>query len=809
MRRSAGIGLAGLLPFVLAPGTHPVAPPRAAPNGAVVRLAEFLPPAAPTDAADSAVVAFEADLSKAKAVRGVRAFEATTTAVSADLDPGEPTIEFPFACEADGIDAISLTMSASAGKARPRLFFLREGEPDPAGDAAVSFPWRFDRETRTVTVPLRGLLSWQGRIRALRLVPTNVAAAARVTGLRGLRLAPPPTRRERVTIGAESRDAIVTASPSPIEFEIVPEPGARLDFGIGVPPDAWNRVGGPVTFDVTVNGRERFRRALDPRVNWPDRQWVDASIDLSKFAGRATRIRFGIAFTANESCPRAAIGAPVVTAPSRRARDGRGSPGAGVRHVILLSLDTLRADHLSSYGYGPPTSPCIDTLASAGVRFETAMANSPETLMSHATLFTSLLPSAHGHAKSTQRLSPRIPTLAAALRDEGFLTAAFVGNGFLSSLFGYENGFDRYDDGVPRADFLKFDTARSFERAIDFLDRNRDRDTFTFLHTYEIHTAYAPPRDALAPFADAAYAGPVGDVFRFWPDAVKLFGTGTPAPNDVKRVVALYDAEIRYTDSLVGRLLDALRERSLDGATLVVLLSDHGEEFMEHGTLANHGHSLQEEMLRIPLLLRGPNLPAGRVVRGVVSHIDVAPTILDYLGVARPETFRGESLLEAIRAGERRGGVAISEDLTTFRRASVRRDGTRYVRTRNIERERISKLLALHPEIRPGVEPVYLRLVREEYYDLAADPAGRTNAASRNAAACAAEAAFLGSALDEARRFRRASGGPEPAAISGALVQQLHQIGYFGASGFDGELDVDEEIREESIEEPEDVSPPR
>jgi len=786
--------------------------------GCIIRLADRLPAAAPRPDAGGKILVFDADLQAATAVKGIAKLEASKGVLHAALERGgEPAIDFPVRA-ADGrrdffdateVDAIELEMRPAGGRARPRLFWLREGETEPVEDCAVSFPWRFDGRMERGLAAVGGLLPWRGRIRTLRLVPTDGDAEVTIARIAGYRLPPPETGRARLTIGVESRDAILTAETGAISFVVVPGAGARLEFGIGVPTDAWNRTGGPVTFDVSLDGRERFRRALDPRVNAADREWVDASIDLSRHEGRSVRIRFGVAFAENETCPRAAIGAPVVHEPSRRDGGGGKSPGGGVRHVILVSLETLRADHLSCYGYGAPTSPRIDALAAEGVRFETAMANSPETLMSHATLFTSLLPSAHGHAKSTQRLSSRLPTLAEALRDAGFLTAAFVGNGFLAAIFGYENGFDRYDDGAPRADLLKYDTERSFLRAIDFVTGHPDRDTFTFLHTYEIHTAYAPPPHALALFADSAYSGKVGSVFRLWPDALELFGGGEPDERDVKQVVALYDAEVRYADALVGRLLDAIRRSGLEDRTLVVLLSDHGEEFMEHGTLANHGHTLYEEMLRIPLILRGPGLGRGKVVRGVVSQIDVAPTILEYLGIAPPETFRGESLLEAMRTGERRGGVAISEDLTTYRRASLRRDGSRYVRTRNIERRRTEKLLADHPEIRKAIEPIYLRLVREEYYDLASDPGERRNAARARARECAEDRAALAAALDEAHRFRLEAGGPDAAVISGALVRHLHAIGYFGASGFDAEIPLPSEIAEESEEEPEASAPER
>ncbi len=516
----------------------------------------------------------------------------------------------------EDVDVVAIHMQVSAGRTRPRLYWIRDDELEPAPESTVNFPWNFDGKDHTETVRVSDSPAWRGRIRALRLVPTDVPADVVIRDVGGLGFKTPTTGRARVTLGTDGREAILTAKSESLPFTVVPDRGSRLDFAIGVPQEAWNRRGGPVTFVVRVNGVERFRRTLDPRSRPEERRWFDAGIDLDDRAGRRTEIRLEAAFEPGDPFPRAAFGAPIVHAPSVR---------AGARHVVLVSLDTLRADHLGCYGYSKQTSPRIDALASRGVRFESAVSNAPETLESHMTLFTSLHPSEHGVYRQTHRLSSAVPTLAMALGAAGFLTNGFVEGGYISSTFGFDNGFDRYDEGQPRPDGVKSDIGHTFEKAVAEIRAHHDRDTFTFVHTYEIHTPYAPPPRLLSLF-ESGYDGTLTNVLPFLPDSVRLFASPEPpSPSDVAHVIALYDAGIRHADEWVGKLVDALDASDLAASTLLVLLSDHGEDLMDHGTIANHGQSLYEEVLRVPLIACGPGVPAGASLTGTVSLVDVAP----------------------------------------------------------------------------------------------------------------------------------------------------------------------------------------
>ncbi|MBI1851225.1 MAG: sulfatase [Planctomycetes bacterium] len=788
----AGVLALGLVVALVRSGSH-------AERQGVERLAEAHTPQSSYTGQPTEV--FHADLGAARAVGDIGRFEANASLVRAHLLNGQPSIDFPIPpIDAAEVDEIAVGMWIESGKARPILSWIIEGEREPSVGAAVNIPWIFDGRDRREVVSVSRSPLWHGQIRALRLVPTDTSGDVRVSSVVGLRLPQPTNGRARVSVGPESRDAIIASSSSTFEYEVTPDQGARLDFGIGIPDEAWSRLHGPVTFAVSVNGTERFQRALNPSEHDDDQRWVDASLDLSDCSGKRTRLQLEVRFAAGESFPRAAFGSPIVSSPQKNAYMKRG--GSRVQHVVLISLDTLRADHLGCYGYPRQTSPRMDDFARHGVRFASAIANAPETLESHMTMFTSLLPSAHGVSDVTHRLSDRVPTLATALSAAGFLTAAFVGNGYLASSFGFDHGFDRYDDGVNRPDNLKVDSARTFGKAREFIRSNKDRPTFTFVHTYEIHTPYAPPPDALAEFDDPHYSGKVGNVLPFFPDAVKLFGSGPPSSSDLAHVVALYDAGIRQADRLVGELLDAIAKDGLDDDTLVVLVSDHGEELMEHGTLANHGHSLYDELLRVPIILRGPGLPAGSAVNGDVSLIDLAPTLLEYLDVPTPRTFQGVSLLEAVRDGRRRNGIVISEDLTVFRRASVRRETTKYIRTRNIERDRMTNLLQSYPEFRSTLEPIYARFVRELYFDLVSDPGEKSNIASLRKSDCDSDYRLLDAALSTAREIRVGLGGPTSAGSSSDLSDRLHALGYLSSSR--ASVSVSDEIADERREDPDD-----
>ena len=301
-------------------------------------------------------------------------------------------------------------------------------------------------------------------------------------------------------------------------------------------------------------------------------------------------------------------------------------PAPPPRHVLLVSIDTLRADHLGCYGYPKPTSPQLDALAAESIVFDNAWATAPWTLPSHASLLTGLYPSHHGARKQRDGLDPQVGTLAEALRARGFATGSVVNAVFVSGYFGLNRGFDSHalvaNNERPRG------TAREVTRkGLAWLDAQADTRTFLFLHYFDVHSDYT----AVSRFRDF-FVTEAGRLRGRTHDLTRLnLGQIRPEPRDIAHLVALYDAGIRQLDHDLGTLFTALRERGRLADTLVIVTADHGEEFGEHGRFS-HGRHYQE-LLRVPLIVRLPGADrAGTRIAEPVSLVDVAPTILAAVG---------------------------------------------------------------------------------------------------------------------------------------------------------------------------------
>jgi len=311
---------------------------------------------------------------------------------------------------------------------------------------------------------------------------------------------------------------------------------------------------------------------------------------------------------------------------------GGASEAPELRGVLLVSIDTLRPDHLGAYGYGRTTSPHFDALARDGVLFEQALSVAPWTLPAHATLLTGLLPHRHGVRSGAERLSAGADTLAARLGAAGFRSAAIVNSIYVGRHHGLDGGFDTFQE-LPEPGRAPSAVA---EHALAWLEAHR-RDPapfFLFLHLYDPHSDYhALPRYERE-FA-RPYHGPVDGTTAQLRRVMR--GELALGPPDRERLVDLYDAGVRQTDVELGRVLGWLDAHGLRSRVLVVVTSDHGEEFLERGGVL-HARTHYEELLRIPLVIGGPGVPAGRRIPRPVSLVDVAPTILGLAGVADPAT---------------------------------------------------------------------------------------------------------------------------------------------------------------------------
>jgi len=337
-----------------------------------------------------------------------------------------------------------------------------------------------------------------------------------------------------------------------------------------------------------------------------------------------------------------------------RTEHGDAADVAAARNVILVSLDTLRADRLSCYGYPVLTSPTLDRLAREGVRFTNAVATSPWTLPSHASLLTGLYPHRHGATGPTRGIPDEIPVLAEALAKSGFATAGFVSSSFLAPKRGLDRGFETYR---VLSEWGRRETGETFLRnpgtdvtdaALAWLHTHADERFFLFLHYYDAHADYAPPARHRAGIV-GPYDGPASGTNKQLL-AVRR-GQMSYQAEDVVHVASLYDAEIRAVDAELARVIDFLDAAELTGSTLVVVTSDHGEEFLERGSVL-HGRTYYQEVISIPLVLRGPGVPAAHSVDAPVSLVDVAPTVLARTGVDARMPFQGTDLAPLWVAGQ-------------------------------------------------------------------------------------------------------------------------------------------------------------
>ena len=469
------------------------------------------------------------------------------------------------------------------------------------------------------------------------------------------RAAPPPIEAKRLIternsvrragINSESRIILVGKTH---RFELTMPPRAELEIAFGVAGGgpiwkAWPPQLDRVDFTVAYESEGGRQTLMQRRVDRPSdgvTRWQEAVLDLASLAGRrGALILDAEVHPPMPEEPRIVWSDPRLRTPSDESRT----------NVILISIDTLRADHLGCYGYGRPTSPNIDRLAGEGILFRNFVASSPWTLPSHASMLTGLDPSRHRAVKFTPftPVPAALDTLAERLWDLGYDTAGFVGGGFVTNVFRFGQGFDRYwenPDSKGTTDTLQ----ASLGMAKPWMEQRRGSPFFLFLHTYQVHLPYTPPASTLALF-DPDYRGPYQTQFTH-SDAGALQKIASPDQRILNRLEALYDGEIRAMDTGVGDLLAFLQTTGLSRNTCVLLTSDHGEEFGEHGDVFHSKAKLYEELLHVPLIVWCPSQFRGGVsVTEIASHTDIVPTVLALAGGAAPADVDGRSLVAALQ----------------------------------------------------------------------------------------------------------------------------------------------------------------
>lgn len=508
------------------------------------------------------------------------------------------------------------------------------------------------------------------------------------------------------------------------------EAGDFLAFGL-----ALNEVGvpfttGPVQFSLAAiddsGERELFAEELDA-TGWSG-EWLDRRVDLSALQGRTIRLHFRTTATAPDGGTARAF--PLWGSPEIFQATERGTR----RNLILISLDTWRADHFGTDVSGGPVTPRLAELAHRGVMFAQAVTTYPSTSASHMSLFTGVYPVTHQVRFANDILGSPVPTLAEILAAHGYQTGAVTENAMLLAEAGFSFGFDSYFENKGLGLWsTEGQIDSTLARGRRWLDHHRGERFFLFLHTYQIHTPYEPPKELVLGPTEADLAAAAGR-----------------EPAWVTRERHRYAGEVRYADMALAGFLEELDRSGVLDESIVVLTSDHGEEFAEHDRMG-HSKSVYDEVLRVPLLVWAPGLAKpGLVVEEQVSLVDVAPTILDLLGIESPGALQGRSLRATLETGRPPTvGPHFAEG------PDVSKPGKRLVAVRT----------GTHKWIAPegSTTPT-------EMYDLRTDPAEQTNLEGEDLRAAGAR---------HLATYHKLAGGPaQTRELDARTTEKLRALGY-------------------------------
>jgi len=417
-------------------------------------------------------------------------------------------------------------------------------------------------------------------------------------------------------------------------------------------------------------------------------------------------------------------------------------------NIILISVDSLRADHLGTYGYSRNTSPRIDRFAKDALVFENPISQSSWTSPVHASMMTGLLPNRHGvlFYPDAGRLRPEEVTLAEILKDNGYHTVSYNGGGYLGAELGLAQGFDVYESPT-----------RSFHETIPaaqaWIEQNQASKFFLFLHGYDVHRPYDR-------YSWNTFYKPKGvyDMQQFC-----RFESRPREGDELEYIIAQYDAGIAYTDDLLGQFFDFLEARGLMERTVIILTSDHGEELFEHGG-CDHLHGLHRELLHVPLILKLPSGPVGRVQEQVAASISLLPTILDLLDFeARLD--RSLDLLRVLDTGQPQTPI-FSETANLHRR----RDAKGQIGAAWMKRAITTPDWKVVGTAYLDAEPSY------ELFDVVRDVGEHNNLAARSETATASLARQL--QLPARLELGRKGLFPQVNSLKPETVEQLGALGY-------------------------------
>jgi len=544
----------------------------------------------------------------------------------------------------------------------------------------------------------------------------------------------------RLTLGAEVRPVIYFPINSMLEYEAVIPDGASFEFYLALTPNYLLRMEW-LRFRVEV-GEKGGKPEKEFKVKFPIRKsghprFSRFSVDLSEFSGEKKKIRLRFEtrdgkLRSNEKNILLACGSPMLFG-KRKPKD---------KNIILISLDTLRADHLSCYGYHRLTSPNIDKIAAEGTIFLNAASCSNWTLPSHMSMLTGFYPAETGYvpgnAISNTFFADEVKTIALYLRAMNYKTAGFHNGGYMSEFFGFDKGFDLYKNTHK-------DIEHAMGQVLKWLAENKENKFFLFFHTYEVH----------APYTNTYFLSQL-------PSASASFK---------ERSIAKYDSDIHNADQQLERLFEWLKKNDLYENTVIIITSDHGEDFdyvMKEGDAGLHGKSLYDSEVRIPLIIKGGDgFNAGKKITSQVSSVDILPTITGLVEMDIEDGVRGIDLRSLLaRDGLQNRLVYIESSYLPQNMKSVRSSNYKLI-LKNLPRGEKDK--------RPGI-------TEYEFFDLSKNNMESDNLWKSGFALGSRYLDYLKeiskSVNDKASR--RITGSRGNQTINKELQEQLKALGYLG-----------------------------
>ncbi len=552
-------------------------------------------------------------------------------------------------------------------------------------------------------------------------------------------------RAEPLKLGTHTRQALPVGPGQSLHLER-PSSARALLFSVAATAGAVR-----LRIDAEVDGERItvFEEALDETDRWHDRRLEAAALPTG-----AQRLRLAVA--PDTPGAQAYFGSLLWLGPARET--------SSTPNLVLLSLDTLSADYLGAFGGPPGVSPRIDAFLEQSFSLRRAYAQYGNTLVSHISLFSGLLPRHHGRYPDTA-LRP-FASLVSALADAGYRTAAFTEGAFVASNWGFAQGYDAYDDGIRGLhQQMAGGAERTFERARRWLAESRDQRFFLFVHTYEVHSPYVWRSPEEAEWIRGLTDGELRAIApKVQAEVSRRHNEGRARlrPRELELLRALHLGEIRRLDGIVGAFLDELEALDLAGDTLVVLLSDHGDQFGEAGKVG-HGESLHNRVLHVPLAFRWPGHVEPGSSEQPVQLVDVLPTLLELAGLPRPDGLDGVSLAPLLRGRALHERPAFSEQRSAPGECTQLAGSPDCLLGRYAVQTRRYKLIS-------SELPPYERLV-----DLREDPEEAGDVAEREPAELARHRALLRAYLDSPSPL----GDPDPPpALDRQTLEQLEALGY-------------------------------